>query len=451
MKLRGAAILLLVLARCSTLMAGDGDDSVPKTAWKPGNGLSIDLDNFQLRIGARLQIRETYTVQDYCGDCVSTLTKIQTTDIVTGVTTTTNSPPVTTTLGDPVTGDSLQSTNLAVRRLKLIFAGWAFDPRFKYDIQFESTAGEQVSNIGLREAFIDLQFAPPLQVKVGQWKGPYGRQRIMSDGNLQFVDLSIATQSFAMGFEDGVMIHGTFGGPNDDRFEYNAGVFNGRGQNPPLAGETDRSPLWAARFVAMPLGIYPYAESSPDNPDHFLFFVGGSWNTNTRTASVRVNSTGTELESRADWVGFETGGKYKVFNFAGEYFRGRADADARNFDPIATPSTPAVLVSTTQTPTRPLGWYAQIGLFAIPRILEFAIRASRSDPNTDLKHQGRYEERFGINWYISKSHPQKLQTDFGVLRQDFNGTVVEGDPGNPSADNRDAEEKQFRIQYQFWF
>ncbi len=71
-----------------------------------------------------------------------------------------------------MTGQPVESINFAVRRTKLILQGWAFDPRFKYDFQLESVAGSSSINIGLREAYLDFQFKPSIQLKLGQWNGP---------------------------------------------------------------------------------------------------------------------------------------------------------------------------------------------------------------------------------------------------------------------------------------
>lgn len=421
------------------------------TSWKPGDGLDFKLSNFELKLGLRLQGRFTYDDQDYCGDCASTLDQITTTDVATGVTTTTNATPVKTVLGDPVTGQAVKSINFAIRRIKMITQGWAFDPRFKYDVQLESVSGNKSINIGLKEANVDLQFKPSIQLKIGQWKGPYGRQRITSDGKGQFVDLSVATDNFAMGFEDGVMLHGTAGGEKNDKMEWNAGVFNGAGQNPSLQGEIDPKPLWAARIVYMPFGQYSYAESSLDSPDRFEFFVGGSWNTNTQTAIVSGATTGSKSVVTTGKTGFEIGGETRRINFAGEYFWVRTTNNTASFNPAATATTPPVLASQSTEKSSPRGYYAQFGVFALPQVLEFALRASEYDPNRDLANQKTQEYRLAINWYISRDHAHKLQTDVGRITRQFNGSVVEGNPGNPASDDREVFDKQLRVQYQFWF
>ena len=167
----------------------------PAVTYKPGSGLDIKLDRFELRIGVRLQVRASSDRQEYCGDCRNVLGTQSTTDVSTGMTTASNLAPSSTILGNATTGEDLSTASLAVRRVKPYFQGWAFDPRFKYDVQFESNPGGGSSNLGIREAFVDLQFTHQVQLQIGQWKGPYGRQRYISDGRQQFVDLSVATSA----------------------------------------------------------------------------------------------------------------------------------------------------------------------------------------------------------------------------------------------------------------
>jgi hypothetical protein len=431
-----------------------------KIAWKPG-GLVFTLPNFELKTGARMQFQGVWDDNEYCGDCFNVLGTQSTTTLSTGATVVTNLPLTSTVLGNATTGRSYATNTLSVRRVKPFISGWAFNPRFKYELQYEASAGGGASNLGLREADVDIEFSPAVQLKIGQWKGPYGRQRIMSDGKNEFVEPSLATSTFAMGFEDGVMLYGFFGGPKHDLFEYNLGVFNGTGQNPAnQGGNSDDKMLYAARFVWTPFGKYENAESAVDNPQQFKMHLGGSWNTNRNTAGV---GTLRVTDTRTDKWGVELGGKYRIFSFNGEWFRADTRNDSDVYASVYNPATGAAAVRTqfVRSETDARGWYAQAGVFAIPKKLEFAFRWSEVDPNRDVEHQSTTEWRVGTNWYFSESHFHKLQFDIGKIRREFNGkfvltpltlpAVLPAGQTSFSFDDRNRDETQARLQYQIWF
>lgn len=455
--MRLLAGLVLLLVPVIPVRADDQAKGAAQTSWEPGKGLKISVSNFQLNIGARLQIRASDESQEYCGSCRNALAVIDddfgpTTGQPTGLAAT--GPRRS---GNQVTGRSVSDFNLAVRRFKLYLQGWAFDPRFKFDLQYETESGTGNSNTGLREAAVDLQLIQWLGVKAGQWKGPLGRQRVTSDGNQKFVDLSIATDAFAMGFEDGVMVHGLFGGEKKDLVEYNIGVFNGKGLNPPLrgsSGKTDHTPLYAARVVINPFGEYGYSESAIDNPPDFRLYVGAAFNRNTTESAQSTSAAaGSTNETRTDRWGGELGAKYRRFSFEGEYFRSKAMSHDAIFGPATPPSQRLAQISGSQFEARSDGYFAQFGVFAIAKTLEFALRASAVD-NGRFEHDVNRETRLGVNWFISKSHPHKLQFDVGKIDREFNESTVGSGPlavVGAGADDHTVTERQTRVQYQFWF
>ncbi len=435
-----------------------------KVSWKPG-GLSIKFSNFEMKFGFRTQILAQYDRNDYCGDCFNVLGSQSRFTRATGATAVTNLAFTTTPLGNATTGDSYSTSTISVRRIKPYFSGFAFDKRFRWDIQYEYSAGAGNNNLGLREAFGEWEFAPAAVLRIGQWKGPFVRQRMQSDGRSQFVDLSVATSAFAMGFEPGVMLYGNLGGANQDLFEYNLGVFNGTGANPAnLGGNPDNRLLYAGRVVWTPFGKYAFGEGETaiDNPQSYKMFIGASGNTNKNRSGVgTLNIT----NGRSDRWGFEIGGKYKIFSYSAEYFVNNTENVTDNFSSIYNPATGAAAVqtATTTSETSARGWYAQLGIFAIPKKWDFAFRYSVVDPNHDVDHQQTREWRVGTNWYLSESHYHKLQFDIGKVKREFNGKYVNTGltlpavpplgctAGNFACDDRDKDETQARLQYQFWF
>lgn len=422
----------------------------PKFSWTPGKGIKLALPNFEMNIGMRMQFRLANEGEEFCKGCYNTLATGTRTTAATGVIV-----PIVVSAGanygNQVTGEKVRTTNLSMRRLKPYFGGWAFDPRFKYDVQFEASSNG--GGVVMREAAVDLQFTPHAQVKLGQWKGPFGRQRVMSDGNGQFVDASLATDTFAMGFDTGVMLHGGAGGEKNDKFDYSVGVFSGKGVNNPVssAGRSDNRLLYAARVVYMPFGGYPMAEGAVDNPDKFTMFVGASWNSN----GAKTVSGSTTFDTTRDALGFEAGAKWRGFSFATECFHVKTKETDRTYSALATNTTPAVLNFTDRYDFKSRGYYLQLGAFAIPKKLEFAVRMGEVDRG-DYDDDTVRELRVGMNYYLSGNHPHKVQFDIGTLKSKFNYACVDNGiacaPGVTTAsDNRSVKQTQVRLQYQYWF
>ncbi len=439
-------------------------NDMPKgVTWKPGGGIDFKLSNFELKIGMRAQFQAVYDNNEYCGNCTNTLTTRARTTAATGATAITNSGTSTTLSGNPTLGESYSTTTLSVRRVKPYFQGWAFSPKFKYDIQLETTQGGSGTNLGLREALVDAELGHGVTLRVGQWKGPYGRQRYTSDSRQMFVEPALVTSTFAMGFEDGVMLIGNAGGEARDKFEYNIGIFNGTGQNPnSVGGNTDNKLLYALRGVWTPFGKYDYAETAVDNPQIFQMYVGGSWNTNTNKSGI---GTASNAETKTDKFGIELGAKYKIWSFNGEYFRVKTQTDTDNYSGIFNPATGVgpTLISQDHVETNARGWFAQTGLFAIPSKLEFAIRFAEQDPNRDVGHQKTKEFRLGTNYYLSGNHYHKLQFDIGTVKRQYNGFYVNTPTtaapvppagcaaGDFGCDDHEIKETQYRLMYQFMF
>ena len=134
-----------------------------------------------------------------------------------------------------------------VRRFKLYFTGYAFDPRLTYRVQL---AFENVNNtrLLLDDAWVNYKFMDEISAQMGQSKTPYSRDELYNDGVIQFQERALAVDTFKPGRDTGAGILGSlFGG----KMTYMAGVFSGDGQNTLRA--TDHV-MPVVRLVANPIG-----------------------------------------------------------------------------------------------------------------------------------------------------------------------------------------------------
>ena len=98
---------------------------------------------------------------------------------------------------------SVQEWDARVRRLRLRFDGFIGSPKLQYYIQLSfSRADQDLENSEdakiIRDAIIYYNFSPQFYIGLGQSKLPGNRQRVVSSGNMQLADRSIANATFTL-------------------------------------------------------------------------------------------------------------------------------------------------------------------------------------------------------------------------------------------------------------
>jgi hypothetical protein len=120
----------------------------------------------------------------------------------------------------------------------------------KYDLQL-AYGGEELiaASPGVGLGLLDFAFDVPTpfktRVKVGQFRVPYGRERMTDSGTLNFGDRSIQSLGFSWNRDVGAALH-TYRG----RFAGTVGVFTGGGRDVPQRYLPEKlgSPMFVARF-----------------------------------------------------------------------------------------------------------------------------------------------------------------------------------------------------------
>ena len=108
-----------------------------------------------------------------------------------------------------------QESSFFIRRARLKFSGWALSPQLKYKSELalsnrdngggNSPTFSNAANIVL-DANIEWNFHNNFSVWLGQGKMPGNRERIISSGNLQFVDRSRLNSRFTLDRDVGIML-----------------------------------------------------------------------------------------------------------------------------------------------------------------------------------------------------------------------------------------------------
>jgi phosphate-selective porin OprO/OprP len=339
---------------------------------------------------------------------------------------------------DDVNGPAQDTSVWKIRRFKVYMGGYAFNQDLTYRVQVDLAKSGTAQM--LDDAWINYRFVDEAQLQAGQFKMPFSREELTSDGALQFVDRANAVDAFKPSYDIGAMVQGkTAGG----KLAYNAGVFNGTGQS---GTRTTNSGAWAVRVVFSPFGEMRYSEADLENTPSPLLSIGANYFANTlkrngNSTFLDTTSTTPPYAGTNGWLGkdaantaifdntervdvgtygFDAAFKWQGFSAQGEYFGGNAEGQTRGGT------------------VRSRGYYGQAGYFLLPKKLEVAARYSSVDPNRDISQDLQVEVTGAVSYYF-RGHNLKLQGDY---------TNIHTQKG---AGKEPTDDKQLRVQAQLAF
>ena len=131
--------------------------------------------------------------------------------------------------------DNPEST-FELRRVRMKVGGHGHQPWLKYyfEVDWQPTRssgdGGSASSTRLIDWRIMLEKYQWLQLRVGQWKINYNRERVDSSGKQQFVERSIVNRQFTIDRQVGAMVYGRLAPGTLFDTRYYAGVFTGSGR-----------------------------------------------------------------------------------------------------------------------------------------------------------------------------------------------------------------------------
>lgn len=245
-----------------------------------------------------------------------------------------------------------------IRRARLDVKG-AITERFEYRLQvdFAGSAGK------LLDATAAYTFNPALKITIGQFKVPFSLENLSSSPKLETVNRSQVVEALVARSKDvignqngrdiGIQASGAFLElKNKKLVDYAAGVFNGAGIN---ALDANVNKDYAVRLVVHPL---------------LGLDIGGSY----YNGYAKLGKVG----RRRDRAGAELSFTLDPLTVKGEFIYGKDSLKEKT------------------------GWYAQAGVFAIPKILQFVMKYDSYDPDIDKKENETDVATAGVNLYITK-------------------------------------------------
>jgi phosphate-selective porin OprO and OprP len=315
--------------------------------------------------------------------------------------------------GDP------PSTGFMIRRARLVFQGHVFSRDWEYYLQlgFSNLDMEPDLRIPLRDAAVTWTRLRDFNIRAGQMKVPFDRQRVISSSALMFADRSIVTQELNLDRDVGVqaLSRDLFG--LDHRLGYQVGVFGGDGRN-----RIAREPgvLVVGRIQVSPFGgnfdeFDDYSESVPERPDTPKLAIGGGVAYN-RNSNRSLSTFGQVYRlARFDHLHGETDliFKWRGWSMQAQWLYRKADRESES----GIVDGEEIIEHSRSG----WGWFAQGG-YQFPFFLELSTRYGELYPLGPTAIELRRELGPGISYYFQE-HALKLQADYFYL---FGPDIQEG-------------------------
>jgi phosphate-selective porin len=322
--------------------------------------------------------------------------------------------------------DDGKESTFELRRVRMKVGGHGYKPWIKYyfemDWQPTRSASNSPTSSGARliDWRIDLSKFKWLQLRVGQWKINYNRERVDSSGKQQFVDRSIVNNSFTIDRQVGAMVYGHLAPGTFADSRYYAGVFTGQGRG---EANDDANMMYMGRFQWNFLGRDLKWQQSdikyhkqPAGSAAFAAYTNISqctrWSSSGCGTLVFNNSAGVPYTSD----GSASDGQFRVQGMMAEFafkWSGLSIQHEFHWKEVKDESFGK---GAAGHKTNLKGSYAQIGYFphylvpVIPKPLEVAFRYAFVDPNVSAKNDKLSAYTIAFNWFFA-GHRNKLTLD----------------------------------------
>ncbi len=315
---------------------------------------------------------------------------------------------------------SIEQTDFRIRRLRLRLDGYVLNPRIQYYVQLGFSKSDMDLDGGsfaqpIRDAIVYYYFNPNFYVGFGQAKLPGNRERVVSSGNLQFVDRSIANGVFTLDRDFGFFIYYTFPTKGKAQFQVKGAMSTGEGRNP---SPGDNGLSYTGRFEFLPFGKFKnggdYSEGDLEFELSPKLALAVTFNHNERSSRSR-GQLGSDLYEKRDQQVFVADAmfKYRGWGILAEYFQRTSD------NPITRNSFGAV-----RTVWIGRGHNLQVSKMVSSKS-ELAFRFAEVSPDKNIQtfeKQGD-ELAFGYSRYLN-GHRIKLQGNFGYGWSNNERTLV---------------------------
>ena len=296
-------------------------------------------------------------------------------------------------------GLSALKDRFRLRRARVNLTG-EFAEQFDFKIEGDFSQSDGISSsrtaFSGTDIFVNWHQFPEAQIKIGQWKAPFGLEQITPDTKLFIIERSLPTGALTPERQIGVQLWGkpfaSVWPDQKDLLTYYAGIFNGNGRN--ISTNDNNNFMYVGRLEAMPFKGRVFGQESS------LKFGGDVLNsrddagTNISPAlNLKVNADGSlsaftlpGADERTAWS-VDAWVNIGPFDLIGEYFSEEVNGRAVNS------------VAPGFADFEPSGWYVQGSYFILPKKLQAAVRFEDLNPG-QMGNDGIHSITGGLNYYI---------------------------------------------------
>jgi phosphate-selective porin OprO/OprP len=286
-----------------------------------------------------------------------------------------------------------------LRRARLNLTGdFAKKFDFKVEGDFENTDGTSANRTDFSgtDIFVNWHQFPEANIKVGQWKAPFGLEQITPDPTLFTIERSLPTGAITPERQLGVQIWGkpltNLWPQQKDLLTYYAGIFNGNGRNTTI--NDNNNFMYVGRLELLPFNGKFFGQDSSLKLGADVLSSRDDAGTNiSQTLNLKVNADGSlspftlpGADERTAWS-LDAWLTVGPFDLIGEYFS--EDVDGRtvagkppgfkDFDPS--------------------GWYVQGSYFILAKRLQGVVKWEALEPD-QFVDDNIHSLTLGLNYYI---------------------------------------------------
>jgi phosphate-selective porin OprO/OprP len=283
-----------------------------------------------------------------------------------------------------------------LRRTRINLTG-DYKEQFEFKVEGDFSQSDGLSSstrtgFSSTDIFINWHGIPEANLKVGQWKAPFGLENLAPDALILTIERSLPTGAIVPERQTGVMLWGkplTNVAPEQkDLVTYYAGIFNGTGRNFNINDNNEF--MYVGRLELLPFkGEWMGQEASLKIAGDYFFSRDATGTNISPALNLRVGTDGSlssyTLTSPDERHAYSIDAWLKIGPF---------DLIAESFNEKVTPRG-----GTTFSEFEPSGYYVQGSYYLIPKKLQAAVKWESLDPG-QVANDNIHSITGGLNYYI---------------------------------------------------
>ena len=294
-------------------------------------------------------------------------------------------------------GQTALKDRFRLRRARINLTGdFAEQFDFKIEGDFEQSDGLNSSRTAFEgtDIFVNWHQFPWAQVKVGQWKAPFGLEQTTPDTSLYIIERSLPTGAITPERQIGVQLWGkpfaSVWPDQKDLLTYYAGIFNGNGRN--ISNNDNNNFMYVGRLESTLFKSKMWGESYLKLGADVLNSRDDAGTNISQSLNLKVNADGSlspfTLPTAAERTAWSVDAWLKLgrFDLIGEYLDEYVNGRTVN-------GVPGMPDFTTN------GYYITAGYFLIPKKLQLAVQWQDLNPG-QKGSDGIRSITGGLNYYI---------------------------------------------------